>query len=163
MPHAAWTFLVLSLRSDSPELSCWIRSKGSRRRFVSVPGVVGLAGTGSKTLVLDNVTVPRHRVVLMPESLAGTTMAARTNPRSRQALPTRDRSPSGGFFKSGPKVAEVPTVQMKIATAAAALDAACALLLRDLQALGAEAQADQPRTENRGTAESLLCSPADAA
>ena len=125
--------------------------------------------------MLDNVTVPRHRVVLMPESLAGTTMAARTNPRSRQALPmltvpqpilaaagigaalgalqdsiavTRDRSPSGGFFKSRSKVAVVPNVQMKIATAAGGIDAACALLLRDLQALGRGAGGSAAKRES---------------
>lgn len=126
--------------------------------------VIGLAATGSKTLVLEGVVVPSHRAVLMPDSLAGTTMAARTRPGSRQCLPmltvlppilaatgigaalgaldncigsTRGRPASGGIMRAGPKVAEFPAIQTRIAEAAAAIDAAQTLLLRDLSALAA--------------------------
>ena len=56
--------------------------------------VVGLAATGSKTLVLDGVIVPKHRVLLTAESLAGTTKAAQAHPGSRQSLPMLGVFPS---------------------------------------------------------------------
>lgn len=126
--------------------------------------VIGLAATGSKTLVLEGVMIPGHRAVLMPDSLAGTTATARAQPGSRQCLPMltvlppilaaagigatlgalddcigslRGRRASGGIMHGGPKVAEFPAIQTRIAEAAVAIDAAQTLLLRDLCALEA--------------------------
>ena len=49
--------------------------------------VIGLAGTGSKTLVLDNVLVPEHRVVLFADAAAGQTPGSRLNQNRLYAVP----------------------------------------------------------------------------
>jgi alkylation response protein AidB-like acyl-CoA dehydrogenase len=124
--------------------------------------VVGLAGTGSKTLVLDDVLVPAHRVLGFAETTSGATPGAALyaqNPAfsipmlcnipsclasaavgaAAGALEdylarTSKRVTRGAVAGSNNKMAEFPTIQLRVAEAAAATDAARELLLRDLRA-----------------------------
>lgn len=123
--------------------------------------VVGLAGTGSKTLVLDKVFVPAHRALLFSETTSGETPGAalyENNPGF--SLPMLTTIPSclasvavgaaygaledyldrtshrvtrGAVAGGQRKMAEFPTIQLRVAEAAASCDAAKKILLADLR------------------------------
>jgi resorcinol 4-hydroxylase (FADH2) len=123
--------------------------------------VIGLAGTGSKTLVLDNVFVPGHRVLTFQETTSGKTPGAQVyahNPgfsipmlcnipsclasvavgAASGALDdylaaTRRRITRGAVAGASNRMAEFATVQLRVADAAASADAAREILLRDLR------------------------------
>jgi len=131
--------------------------------------VVGLAGTGSKTLVLDDVFVPRHRVLTFAQTTSGRTPGAEVyadNPTfsipmlcnipsclasvavgtALGALEdyiavTRMRVTRGAVAGAFNRMAEFATVQLRVAEAAASTDAARELLLRDLRAVAQAARA----------------------
>jgi resorcinol 4-hydroxylase (FADH2) len=136
--------------------------------------VIGLAGTGSKTLVLDDVFVPAHRVLTFAEMTSGRTPGARLyadNPTF--AIPmlcnipsclaavavgaalgaledyidaTRARVTRGAVAGAANRMAEFATVQLRVADAAAATDAAREVLLRDLRAVAQMARAGEQIT-----------------
>ena len=136
--------------------------------------VIGLAGTGSKTLVLDDVFVPAHRVLTFAEMTSGCTPGARLyadNPTF--AIPmlcnipsclaavavgaalgaledyidaTRARVTRGAVAGAANRMAEFATVQLRVADAAAATDAAREVLLRDLRAVARMARAGEEIT-----------------
>jgi resorcinol 4-hydroxylase (FADH2) len=126
---------------------------------------IGLAGTGSKTLVLENVFVPRHRVLTFEATTSGKTPGARRyadNPAF--SIPMLCNIPSclasvavgtalgaiddyiemsrahvtrGAVAGANSRMAEFATVQIRVAEAAASADAAREILLRDLRARAA--------------------------
>jgi resorcinol 4-hydroxylase (FADH2) len=136
--------------------------------------VIGLSGTGSKTLVLDDVFVPAHRVLTFAETTSGRTPGARLyadNPTF--AIPmlcnipsclasvavgtalgaledyidaTRARVTRGAVAGAANRMAEFATVQLRVADAAAATDAAREVLLRDLRAVAQMARAGEEIT-----------------
>lgn len=123
--------------------------------------VVGLAGTGSKTLVLDNVFVPAHRVLFFSETTSGLTPGAKLYPHKRDyALPMLSMIPSclasvsvgaalgaledylertsrrvtrGAVAGGHNRMAEFATIQLRVAEASASADAARMILLSDLR------------------------------
>jgi alkylation response protein AidB-like acyl-CoA dehydrogenase len=137
--------------------------------------VVGLAGTGSKTLVLDDVFVPAHRVLSFAETTGGQTPGAALHADNPAfAIPmlcnipsclasaavgaaagaledylvrTSKRVTRGAVAGHNNKMAEFPTVQLRVAQAAASTDAAREVLLRDLR--------DRARTVREGRAVSI--------
>ncbi|MCP3471535.1 flavin-dependent monooxygenase [Bradyrhizobium sp. CCGUVB1N3] len=136
--------------------------------------VVGLAGTGSKTLVLDNVFVPTHRVLRfaettsgqtpgaalyventgfsvpmlcnIPSCLASTAVGAAAGALEDYLDRTAKRVTRGAVAGSNNKMAEFPTIQLRVAEAAASVDAAREVLLRDLRDRVASLRAGQPVT-----------------
>lgn len=124
--------------------------------------VIGLAGTGSKTLVLDEVFVPRHRILTFQQTTSGKTPgAARYGHNATFGIPMLCNIPSclaavavgaafgaldeylattsrritrGAVAGASNKMAEFATVQLRVADAAASADAAREILLRDLRA-----------------------------
>ncbi|HLG81808.1 MAG TPA: acyl-CoA dehydrogenase family protein [Bradyrhizobium sp.] len=136
--------------------------------------VVGLAGTGSKTLVLDDVLVPGHRVLGFAETTSGATPgAARYGQNPAFSIPmlcnipsclasaavgaaagalqdylarTAKRVTRGAVAGSNNRMAEFPTIQLRVAEAAASTDAARELLLRDLRARAHTVRAGHPVT-----------------
>lgn len=130
--------------------------------------VIGLAGTGSKTLVLDDVFVPAHRVLFFDEATAGRTPGARhyrrnpiytipmlpnvssciVSPAIGAAQGALDhyvamvgtRTTRGAVAGGASKMAEFPTIQIRVAEAAASVDAAREILLRDLRRRAATAR-----------------------
>lgn len=136
--------------------------------------VVGLAGTGSKTLVLDEVFVPAHRALTFAQSTSGRTPGAAAyadNPTFAipmlTAIPsclaavavgaafgavdaflnaTVSRTTRGAIAGASNKMAEFATVQLRVAEAAAGADAAREILLRDLRKCAADARAGRPIT-----------------
>ena len=132
-------------------------------RFVLVPRrdftieddwfVIGLAATGSRSIVLENVFVPEHRVLdsqrirggASPGSAVNTSPLFRVPPWSvgtkvfsgpalgiaRGALDLVEEDLRGRTSVGGAKMADIPTAQIRIAEAGAEIDAAEALLLKD--------------------------------
>jgi alkylation response protein AidB-like acyl-CoA dehydrogenase len=122
---------------------------------------VGMAGTGSKTLVLDDVFVPSHRVLTFKDACAGTTPGAALNDNPLYRMPllssiasclaaaavgaaqgalnsyvavTSKRVTRGAVAGANNKMAEFPTIQLRVSEAAASVDAARTVLLRDVRA-----------------------------
>jgi resorcinol 4-hydroxylase (FADH2) len=131
--------------------------------------VVGLAGTGSKSLLLDEVLVPEHRLLSFAQTTSGDTPGRRLyahNPTFgipmlaniasclasvavgaaagalRHYLETTTvRNTRGAVAGGQNKMAEFPTIQIRVAEAAAAIDAAREILLRDLRRRAATVRA----------------------
>jgi alkylation response protein AidB-like acyl-CoA dehydrogenase len=134
--------------------------------------VVGLAGTGSKTLVLDDVFVPAHRVLSfaettsgktpgaalygdnpgfaipmlcnIPSCLASTAVGAAAGALDDYLIRTSKRVTRGAVAGHNNKMAEFPTVQLRVAQAAASTDAAREVLLRDLRDRARTVREDKP-------------------
>jgi alkylation response protein AidB-like acyl-CoA dehydrogenase len=113
--------------------------------------VLGLAGTGSKSLVLHDVFVPKHRCVMVSDLFAGTPPGAELYPGypvvraprgflvsyslppvaialGRRALDLVCRDLATRVSRGVAKMAESEVVQMGVGEAAAAIDAATLLL-----------------------------------
>src|SRR5216684_7339977 len=113
--------------------------------------VLGLLGTGSKSLVLRDMFVPEHRSVMVSNLFAGTPPGALVHPDypvlraprgflvsyslppvavalGRRALDLACRSLAGRVSRGVTRVAESEIVQMTLGEAAAAIDAATLLL-----------------------------------
>jgi len=136
--------------------------------------VIGLAGTGSKSIILENAFVPAHRILYFEETTTGNTPGARHyshNPTftvpmlsniasclasagvgaARGALENYlkavgSRVTRGAVAGGAARMAEFPTIQIRVAEAAASVDAAKEILLRDLRRRAATARAAQPIT-----------------
>jgi alkylation response protein AidB-like acyl-CoA dehydrogenase len=127
--------------------------------------VIGLAGTGSKTLLLSDVFVPEHRVVLFADAASGRTPGSRLYQNRLYAVPiyshvsaclaatavgaaagaiedfiaaTGGRLTRGSVTGGNNRMAEFPTIQIRVAEAAASVDAARTILLRDLEDIARE-------------------------
>jgi resorcinol 4-hydroxylase (FADH2) len=121
---------------------------------------MGLAGTGSKTIVVEDAFVPHHRGMLFADALKGSPPGAEfnKNPLYRQpflaVVPTclvspqigmargalkifveqvRGRSTRGAVAGGNNSMADFATVQMRVAEAAACIDAAELMIHRDLK------------------------------
>ncbi len=126
---------------------------------------MGLAGTGSKNLVAEDVLVPAHRTLAFADLADASAPGMRSNPNPlyRQsflaALPiaivspvlgmaegaladyldmAKVRTTRGAVTGGNRRMAELTTVQLRVAEATACIDAARLLIFRDLaEALGA--------------------------
>ena len=113
--------------------------------------VLGLAGTGSKSLVLHDAFIPEHRCVMVSDLFAGTPPGALVHPDypvlraprgflvsyslppvaialGRRALDIACAALAGRVSRGVTKLAESEVVQMAIGEAAAAIDVATMLL-----------------------------------
>jgi resorcinol 4-hydroxylase (FADH2) len=134
--------------------------------------VVGLSGTGSKTLQLKDVFVPEHRILTFLETTSGKTPGAALRPKNPGfSIPmlcnipsclasvavgtaagaledyleaTSKRVTRGAVAGSNNRMAEFPTIQLRVAEAAASTDAAREILLRDLRDRAASVRANKP-------------------
>jgi alkylation response protein AidB-like acyl-CoA dehydrogenase len=120
---------------------------------------VGLAGTGSKTIVVDNQYVPAYRTVTFADMLTGNGPGAAThsNPLYRQPMlavvphclvapalgmargaleafkeQASGRTTRGAVAGGNNKMTEFATVQMRVAEATASIDAASLMIHRDI-------------------------------
>jgi alkylation response protein AidB-like acyl-CoA dehydrogenase len=129
--------------------------------------VMGMCGTGSKTVVVENAWVPRYRMLAAAAAARG---GASPAGREAGALYRLSRPSTVPFFlvapalgcaeaalaahiddigarqSRGARVAEFPTAQMHVAEAAAEIDAARLLMMRDLRAAMAAAEAGEEWT-----------------
>jgi alkylation response protein AidB-like acyl-CoA dehydrogenase len=122
--------------------------------------VVGLTGTGSKSLILKDVFVPEHRILSFPDATSGKTPGGRAyagiglfNMPMLMGIPFCLASAGVGAAKGAldayldqmgirvtrgavaggnNRIAEFPTIQLRVAEASASVDAAREILLRDI-------------------------------
>ena len=130
---------------------------------------VGLAGTGSFDVLVDDVFVPKHRVLRIPDAAQSMAPGAESNqnPLYRISLLTgvafalsmpsvgaaagalehfieenRVRETHGAIVLGGKQISGYQTVQKRIGEAAARIDAGRTLALRDAEEAEAEVQRD---------------------
>lgn len=138
--------------------------------------VLGLAGTGSKNVVLDDVFVPAHRMLTLPDALSGRPPGAEVNQGDLFRIPffaaisiclcapalgmaqgaledyvegTRNRMTRGAALSVPQSMADYPTIQLRVGEAAAGLDAAKLLVLRDCAEIMATIAAGRELTEEQ--------------
>lgn len=132
----------------------------------------GLAGTGSRTIRLDNVFIPEHRTIPSTKLMGGPSPGSEINPGSLYRVPPLTlgtkvfAAPALGIAKGGlamieddlsgrntvgnAPMAEMPTAQVRISEAGAEIEAAEALLLKDCADAMAIAEAgDVPEINDR--------------
>lgn len=173
--NAQWSLCaaLLPSRTEADRFTpAFLLVPASDYRIDDTWNVVGLAGTGSKTLQLKDVFVPDHRILTFLETTTGKTPGASLrseNPgfsipmlcnipsclasvavgTAAGALEdyldvTSKRVTRGAVAGSNNRMAEFPTVQLRVAEAAASTDAAREILLRDLRERADSVRANQP-------------------
>jgi resorcinol 4-hydroxylase (FADH2) len=122
--------------------------------------VCGLAGTGSKDILVEDLFVPAHRVLLFADTRAGTSPGARHHDNPIYRIPllmlgasmlastaigaakgaldayldmTTGRTTRGALAGGGLRMKEFATVQLRLAEAAASVEAAELILLTDMR------------------------------
>jgi alkylation response protein AidB-like acyl-CoA dehydrogenase len=132
---------------------------------------MGLAGTGSKTLVVKEAFVPAYRTVTFADLLTGQAPGAAVNVNPLYSQPmlavvphclvspalgmargalkafveqAGGRATRGAVAGSNNRMAEFATVQMRVAEAAASIDAAELMIKRDLRETGEIVAAGRP-------------------
>ena len=150
--HAQWAILgaFLGEAGDSRTIA-YLLVPLAEIAIVDDWQVLGLAGTGSKSLVLDDVFVPAHRAVMVADLFAGTPPGAAVHPDypvlraprgflvsyslppvaialGRRALDLVSRDLSTRVSRGVSRMAQSEVVQMTLGEAAAAIDAATLLL-----------------------------------
>lgn len=132
---------------------------------------MGLAATGSKTMVMDDAFIPAHRVVTFADMLTGNGpgVAANGNPIYRQPMlavvphclvspalgmargalkafieQVGNRATRGAVAGGNNRMSEFPTVQLRVAEATASIDAAQLMIHRDLQETSDTVHAGKP-------------------
>ena len=137
----------------------------------------GLGATGSKALVLEDVFVPRHRVLTFRETTSGQTPGRALHGNRGFGIPmlcqipsclastavgaaagaldfyldsTSNRLTRGAVAGGANRMAEFPTIQLRVAEATASIDCARDLLLRDLRQRATAAESgDEITIEDR--------------
>ncbi len=150
--YAQWAILGAFLgEMGDPHTHAYLLVPFAEIEIVDDWQTLGLAGSGSKSLMLHDVFVPEHRSVMVSDLFAGTPPGASVHPEypvlraprgflvsyslppvpialGRRALEVACRSLAGRVSRGVRRVAESEFVQMAIGEAAAAIDAATLLL-----------------------------------
>jgi 3-hydroxy-9,10-secoandrosta-1,3,5(10)-triene-9,17-dione monooxygenase len=150
--YAQWAILGAFLgEMGDPRHIAYLLTPLAEVEIVDDWQVLGLAGTGSKSLVLHDVFIPEHRCVMVSDLLAGTPPGALVHPEypvlraprgflvsyslppvsialGRRALDIACTTLAGRVSRGVTKLAESEVVQMAIGEAAAAIDVATMLL-----------------------------------
>lgn len=135
--------------------------------------VAGLAGTGSRTVHLQDVFVPAHRVLSFAQGASGDAPGTAANDAPLYRIPfmacvptclvapvlgmadgaldlyldsTSTRATRGAVAGGHNRMAEFATVQLRVAEAAASIDAARTVLFRDIEETEALARTGRPVT-----------------
>lgn len=148
-------------QADAPAAPAFLLVPRTDYRIDDDWNVIGLAGTGSKSLLMENVFVPAHRLLYFSSTTSGDTPGRRHyghNPTfgvpmlaniasclasvsvgaaagalKQFVAVTAQRATRGAVAGGQNRMAEFPTIQIRVAEAAAAVDAAREILLRDLR------------------------------
>jgi 3-hydroxy-9,10-secoandrosta-1,3,5(10)-triene-9,17-dione monooxygenase len=150
--YAQWAILGAFLgEMGDPRHIAYLLAPLAKVEIVDDWQVLGLAGTGSKSLVLQDVFIPEHRCVMVSDLFAGTPPGALVHPEypvlrtprgflvsyslppvaialGRRALDIACTTLAGRVSRGVTKLAESEVVQMAIGEAAAAIDVATMLL-----------------------------------
>ncbi len=146
--YAQWAILGAFLgEMGDPRHIAYLLAPLAEIEIVDDWQVLGLAGTGSKSLLLRDVFVPRHRCVMVGDLFAGTPPGAEVHPNypvvraprgflvsyslppvaialARRALDLVCRDLATRLSRGVTKMAESEVVQMAVGETAAAIDAA---------------------------------------
>ena len=185
-----WQFASGCQNADWALLGVWIPDDetpaGRYPAFMLVPMseieiedmwyAVGLAGSGSNNLHLDNVFVPNHRVMSFADMSSGSSPGAKAHDDFVYNIPflsvvpysiasvalgaakgaldafidiTSERETRGGTVDGGNKVGGFPIVQSRIAEAAASIETGLGLLRHDLAANYTATQSGEGLTVTR--------------
>ena len=150
--YAQWAILGAFLgEMGDPRHIAYLLAPLAEIEIVDDWQVLGLAGTGSKSLVLSDVFIPEHRCVMVSDLFRGTPPGAMVHPDypvlraprgflvsyslppvaialGRRALDIACAALAGRVSRGVTKLAESEVVQMAIGEAAAAIDVATMLL-----------------------------------
>jgi alkylation response protein AidB-like acyl-CoA dehydrogenase len=150
--YAQWAILGAFLgEMGDPRHIAYLLAPLAEVEIVDDWQVLGLAGTGSKSLVLHDVFIPEHRCVMVSDLFVGTPPGALVHPDypvlraprgflvsyslppvaialGRRALDIACTTLSGRVSRGVTKLAESEVVQVAIGEAAAAIDVATMLL-----------------------------------
>jgi alkylation response protein AidB-like acyl-CoA dehydrogenase len=150
--HAQWAILGAFLgEAGDPRHIAYLLVPLAEVEIIDDWRALGLAGTGSKSLVLRDVFVPEHRVVMVSDLFAGTPPGALVHPDyptlraprgflvsyslppvcialGQRALDLMCRDLSTRVSRGVTRMAESEVVQMAVGEAAAAIDVATQLL-----------------------------------
>src|SRR5271170_8449954 len=150
--HAQWAIIGTFLgEMGDPHTHAYLLVPFTDIEIVDDWQTLGLAGTGSKSLVLHDVFVPEHRCVMVSDLFAGTPPGALVHPDypvlraprgylvsyslppvpialGRRALDVACRSLSGRVSRGVRRLAESEFVQVTLGEAAEEIDAATLLL-----------------------------------
>ena len=149
---AQWAILGAFLgEMGDPQSIAYLLAPLAEAEIVDDWQTLGLAGTGSKSLVLRDVFVPAHRMVMVADLFAGTPPGAMVHPDypvlraprgflvsyslppvcialGRRALDIACAALAGRVSRGVSRLAQSEVVQMAVGEAAAAIDAATLLL-----------------------------------
>src|SRR5437660_1872113 len=169
--YAQWAILGAFLgEMGDPRCIAYLLVPLTEAEIIDDWQVLGLAGTGSKSLVLHDVFVPEHRSVMVSDLFAGTPPGALVHPDypvlraprgflvsyslppvaialGRCALDIACAELAGRVSRGVTKVAESEVVQMAIGEAAAAIDVATLLLHTGREASTAAVSSGRKITE----------------
>jgi 3-hydroxy-9,10-secoandrosta-1,3,5(10)-triene-9,17-dione monooxygenase len=150
--YARWAILGAFLgEAGDPRTIAYLLAPLSDVEIIDDWQVLGLAGTGSKSLLLHDVFIPEHRCVMVSDLFKGTPPGALVHPEypvlraprgflvsyslppvcialGHRALDIVCRDLSTRLSRGVTKMADSEVVQMTIGEAAAAIDAATAML-----------------------------------
>lgn len=153
---------------DGPPVPGFLMVSETERRIEDDWYAVGLAGTGSKTVVVDDQFIPAHRRVTFAELNSCTAPGGLAHDNPLFNIPlltalaftiatpalgilkgaieqfidlTRPRNTYGAVVTGGSRVAEFLTVQSKVGEAQASFNAGRALVISDLRETRQEAEA----------------------
>jgi alkylation response protein AidB-like acyl-CoA dehydrogenase len=150
--HAQWAIVGAFLgEMGDPRTIAYLLVPLAAIEIVDDWHVLGLRGTGSKSLLLHDVFVPEHRTVMVSDLFAGTPPGAAVHPDypvlraprgflvsyslppvaialGRRALRVACRALSGRVSRGVTKLAQSEVVQMAVGEAATAIDVATQLL-----------------------------------
>ncbi|MEE2995561.1 MAG: acyl-CoA dehydrogenase family protein [Pseudomonadota bacterium] len=142
----------------------------------------GLAGTGSKTVFCENLRIPSHRYLSLEDTMSGNPPGAKANPAPLYTIPTFQalsisvaapiigisrgaydcfmsdtsaRVTRGSALANSGPMAQLPSIHTRIGKAAASIDAAKLLVLRDAKELmqtyiAGDSQSEEIRARNKG-------------
>jgi alkylation response protein AidB-like acyl-CoA dehydrogenase len=169
--HAQWAIIGAFLgEKGDPSHIAYLLVPLSEIEIADDWRVLGLLGTGSKSLLLRDVFVPEHRCVMVSDLFAGTPPGVRVHPDypvlraprgflvayslptvcialGRRALEIASAALAVRLSRGVTKVAESEVVQMAIGEAAAAIDAATLLLHTGRASSTAAISSGRPITE----------------
>jgi 3-hydroxy-9,10-secoandrosta-1,3,5(10)-triene-9,17-dione monooxygenase len=156
--HCAWNNLnVMIPRADGPPEHRFMLVPRADYRILDDWDANGMRATGSNSVVLDKVFVPEYRTLRTLDCRGGPTPGSAASESYLYQLPLMTVFPAGAAVSApgvalgvleattemlggranvaGARVADLPTVHLRLSEAAAEIDSAMALLRRDLEEL----------------------------
>ena len=161
--NADWMILGALIAEDAdeePKSQGYILVPKSDYEIEDNWDVVGLIGTGSNDVIINDLFVPAHRMLLLDEALSGKPPGSSVNRNALWRIPffaaislclcapaigmaqgaletylemVGARKTRGAALSQPQSMAEFPTIQTRVAEAAAAIDASKMLVRRDCQ------------------------------